>query len=99
MFDNITDLISEANRQGVLDGDDHVHTQWRVKCIAIFFNLDDIMYRENCLYKGYRELIRWIPGLQELLLNLNNMSVLDSITKQVTLGTLVFNWIFDHYLS
>jgi len=53
MFDNITDLISEANRQGVLDGDDHVHTQWRVKCIAIFFNLDDIMYRENCLYKGY----------------------------------------------
>ena len=26
MFDNITDLISEADRQGVLDGDDHVHT-------------------------------------------------------------------------
>ena len=32
---------------------------------------------------------------QELLLNPNNMSVLDSVTKQVTLGTLVFNWIFD----
>lgn len=67
--------------------------------LLFFSSLDDIMYRENRLYEGYRELIRWIPGLQELLLNPNNMSVLDSVTKQVTLGTLVINRIFDHCLS
>ncbi|KAF8447390.1 hypothetical protein L210DRAFT_788758, partial [Boletus edulis BED1] len=69
MCDNVTDLISEADRQGTLDSGDQLHTR-----------------QENCLFKGYQELMRWIPGLRECVLNPNNISELDRITKQLMEG-------------
>ena len=57
---------------------------------------DDIVCRENCLYIGYQELMRWVPGLQEWALNPDNSGKLDNITKQVMFFKFFYlYWIVD----